>query len=118
LLYDEAALTAAEALVRGLGWDDAIRMRTAVPREGLGTRFGSGTLRDLARDVVSIAGDGLRARNRIAITMFTARVTLSFCSNSLYAAGRDWKKFWLTGLWLVSLALIFEFWPAQHMIFE
>src|SRR6202041_63174 len=64
LLYDDAALAAAEALVRGLGWDDAAALRSAVPRRGLATPFRSGNLRDLARDVVAIAGDGLRARNR------------------------------------------------------
>ncbi len=35
LLYDDAALTAAEALLRGAGWDDAVALRAAVPREGL-----------------------------------------------------------------------------------
>ncbi len=64
LLYDEAALAAAEALVRDLTWDDAVALRAAVPRQGLGTPFRGGTLRDLARDVVTIAGDGLRARDR------------------------------------------------------
>jgi len=64
LLYDEAALTAAEALVRGMGWDDAVALRGAVPRQGLAARFRSGTLRDLARDVIAIAGDGLRARDQ------------------------------------------------------
>ena len=34
LLYDEAALAAAEALLRGAGWQDAIAARTAVPRLG------------------------------------------------------------------------------------
>src|SRR5579872_2739488 len=48
LLYDEAALTSAEALVRDLGWDDAVAMRTAVPRHGLTTPFRTGSLRDLA----------------------------------------------------------------------
>ena len=64
LLYDDAALAAAEALVRGLGWDDAVALRAAVPRRGLATPFRSGNMRDLARDVVAIASDGLRARNR------------------------------------------------------
>ncbi len=35
LLYDDAALTAAEALLRGAGWQDAIAARAAVPRLGL-----------------------------------------------------------------------------------
>jgi glutamate--cysteine ligase len=64
LLYDKAALAAAEALVRGMTWDDAISLRAAVPRLGLAAPFGAGTLRDLAADVVAIARDGLRARDR------------------------------------------------------
>jgi glutamate--cysteine ligase len=64
LLYDDAALTAAEALVRDMTWDAAMALRAAVPRHGLAVPFKNGTLRDLARDVVAIARDGLRARNR------------------------------------------------------
>jgi glutamate--cysteine ligase len=64
LLYDEAALSAAEALVRGAGWEDAVALRAAVPREGLAAPWRGGTLRDLARDAVAIARDGLRARAR------------------------------------------------------
>lgn len=64
LLYDDAALAAAESLLSGLRWEDAIAMRAAVPREGLATRWRGGDLRSLARDAVSIAQDGLRARNR------------------------------------------------------
>jgi glutamate--cysteine ligase len=65
LLYDDAALAAAEALVRGLGWEDVTALRAAVPRQGLATPFRGGTLRDLARDVVAIARDGLNGRNRL-----------------------------------------------------
>jgi glutamate--cysteine ligase len=64
LLYDDAALAAAEALVRDLTWEDAAAMRSVVPRHGLRTPLRTGTLGDLARDVVAIAGDGLRARDR------------------------------------------------------
>jgi glutamate--cysteine ligase len=64
LLYDEAALSAAEALLRGAGWEDAVTLRSAVPREGLAAHWRGGTLRDLARDAVAIARDGLRARAR------------------------------------------------------
>jgi glutamate--cysteine ligase len=64
LLYDDAALSAAEALLRGAGWEDAVALRAAVPREGLTARWRGGTLRDLARDAVAIARDGLRARAR------------------------------------------------------
>ena len=62
LLYDEAALAAAHAVVRRHPWQDYVGLRGMVPAQGLGARWGSGTLRDLARDLVDIAGDGLRAR--------------------------------------------------------
>ena len=64
LLYDDAALTAAEALLRGAGWDDAVAARAAVPRLGLSAPWRGGTLRDIVSDVVAIAKDGLRARGR------------------------------------------------------
>jgi glutamate--cysteine ligase len=64
LLYDDAALAAAESVLRGCGWADAVAMRRAVPREGLAVAWRRGTFRDLARDIVSIAVGGLRARAR------------------------------------------------------
>jgi glutamate--cysteine ligase len=64
LLYDDAALAAAESLVREQPWEAYRTLRAAVPRAGLGAAWGGGTLRDLARRVVAIAGDGLRARAR------------------------------------------------------
>jgi glutamate--cysteine ligase len=64
LLYDEAALAAAAALVAAHAHADFIALRALVPREGLRTPWQQGTLRDLARDVVAIALDGLRARAR------------------------------------------------------
>jgi glutamate--cysteine ligase len=65
LLYDEAALSAAEALLRGAGWEDAVTLRSAVPREGLDSAWRGGTLRDLARDAIAISRDGLYARARL-----------------------------------------------------
>jgi len=62
LLYDDAALASAERLVREAPWEDYIALRAAVPVQGLGARWGSGTLRDLAARAVSIAQQGLRAR--------------------------------------------------------
>jgi glutamate--cysteine ligase len=65
LLYDDAALSAAESLLRGAGWQDAVTARAAVPRQGLAAPWRGGTLRDIAADVVAIAKDGLRARRRL-----------------------------------------------------
>ena len=65
LLYDEAALTAAEALMRGRNWEDAVAMRSRCRARALSAPWRSGSLRDLARDAVAIARDGLRARSAI-----------------------------------------------------
>ena len=62
LLYDEASLSAAQSLVRRRPWQDYIALRARVPREGLSASWGTGTVRDLAREMVGIASDGLRAR--------------------------------------------------------
>jgi glutamate--cysteine ligase len=63
LLYDDAALTAAEALLRGAGWVDAVTARSAVPRLGLNAPWRGAKLRDIVADVLAIAADGLRARD-------------------------------------------------------
>ena len=69
LLYDDAGLAAAEALVRRVTRADALAWRAEVPRAGLAAplpaALGPGTLRDLARDVVAAAADGLRARSKL-----------------------------------------------------
>jgi glutamate--cysteine ligase len=67
LLYDDAALAAAESLLRGVGRADAVALRGAVPRQGLAAKlpWGHGDLRSLAREVVAIARGGLRARARL-----------------------------------------------------
>jgi glutamate--cysteine ligase len=64
LFYDAAALAAAAALVKPLTHADIVALRDAVPRTGVNTKFGAGTLRDLAREVLAIATDGLRNRAR------------------------------------------------------
>jgi glutamate--cysteine ligase len=62
LLYDDAAQKAALALIRG--WDvAAIRgLREAAPREGLRAMIGGRSLRDIGRDALAIARQGLVAR--------------------------------------------------------
>ncbi len=62
ILYDEAALAAAERLLARHPWRDWVATRAAVPPRGLAVEIGRGTLRDIARDMVTIARDGLRAR--------------------------------------------------------
>jgi len=64
LLYDPSALAAAAALVARHPWQDFAALRPLVPRQGLATPWQGGVLRDLAREMVAIARDGLRARAR------------------------------------------------------
>jgi glutamate--cysteine ligase len=64
LLYDDAALAAADALVRREPWSAYQTLRAEVPRHALGAPWAGGTVRELARDMVAIARDGLRARAR------------------------------------------------------
>ena len=66
LLYDQGALDAAWDLVKD--WDMAGRqtLRDSVPRLGLDAPLpGGGTLRDIAGEVIDIAGAGLTARARL-----------------------------------------------------
>jgi glutamate--cysteine ligase len=65
LLYDDAALTAAEAVVRRHPWTDYAALRPLVARQALDTPFAGGTVRDVAREIVAISRDGLRARRRL-----------------------------------------------------
>lgn len=65
LLYDEAALAAADALVRRRPWGEYVALRAEVPRLALDAAWAGGTARDLAREMVEIASDGLRGRGRM-----------------------------------------------------
>ena len=64
LLYDDAALAAAEALVRRHHWTEFAALRPLVARQALDAPFAGATVRHVAREMVAIANDGLRARNR------------------------------------------------------
>ncbi|GAN53245.1 glutamate--cysteine ligase [Tanticharoenia sakaeratensis] len=61
LLYDDAALHAAEKLVREHPWSAYADLRAAVPTDAMNAAFPGG-LRPFARRVLSIAADGLLAR--------------------------------------------------------
>jgi len=65
LLYDEAALAAADSLVREHPWAAYRDLRARVPRDALGAPWQGGTLRDLAGRALAIAVEGLRARARL-----------------------------------------------------
>lgn len=65
LLYDDAALAEASALVRRHPWQDYAALRPLVARHALDAPLGGGTVRDLARQMVAIAESGLRSRARV-----------------------------------------------------
>ncbi|MFD9901721.1 glutamate--cysteine ligase [Mesorhizobium sp. NPDC059025] len=65
LLYDEAALDAAEALTRDWSYEEVRAMRDAVPEKGIGTSFRTTTLREIARETLALSRMGLRNRNRL-----------------------------------------------------
>ena len=62
LLYDDAAQKAAAALTRDWTLEEMRALRLAAPRLALATPFRGHTLREVAREVLAIARDGLRAR--------------------------------------------------------
>jgi len=65
LLYDSQALDAAWDLVKGWSMDEREALRNAVPRLALDAPLpGGGKLRDIAGEVLDIAGAGLNARAR------------------------------------------------------
>ena len=66
LLYDQGALDAAWDLVKGWSMDEREALRSSVPKLALDAPLpGGGTLRDIAGEVLEIAGAGLKARARL-----------------------------------------------------
>ncbi|WP_426237085.1 glutamate--cysteine ligase [Pararhizobium sp. DWP1-1-3] len=65
LLYDGAALDAAEDLTRDWTYEDTLAMRNAVPVQGLSATHRGTSLFDIAREVLSISRLGLKNRNRL-----------------------------------------------------
>jgi glutamate--cysteine ligase len=66
LLYDQGALDAAWDLVKGWSIEDRQALRDSVPRLALDAPLpGGGKLRDIAAEVLDIAGAGLTARARL-----------------------------------------------------
>src|SRR4051794_20993834 len=64
LLYDSAALDAAETLTADWSYQEVAQMRAAVPEQGISASFRGRPLRDVAREVMAIARGGLVRRAR------------------------------------------------------
>ena len=77
LFYDGSALAAASSLIKEMSYQQVIALREAVPVSGIHTAFGTGTLRDLAKQAVAIASEGLKARARLNAAGEDERVYLA-----------------------------------------
>lgn len=109
LLYDSEALDAAWDLVSD--WTEAERqtLRNEVPRTAIHTPFRGGTVADIARLVVDLAGDGLRRRKYLAggkdETVFLDPL------NETLDLGKTQAERWLdkyNGEWAGDLTRIFD----------
>lgn len=65
LLYDDGVLDQALQLVKDWSPEEREALRNGVPRHALQTPFRSGTVRDVAREMVALAGEGLKRRSRL-----------------------------------------------------
>jgi glutamate--cysteine ligase len=65
LLYDDAALSAADELTRAWSPADVEAMRDAVPVKGLKAEIAGRGLLDLSREIVDLSRGGLKARARL-----------------------------------------------------
>jgi glutamate--cysteine ligase len=63
LLYDDTALDAAWDLVKDFSMAERNALRDGVPKHAIQLPFRSGTVRDLAREALKIAAEGLRRRD-------------------------------------------------------
>ncbi|MEP6939941.1 MAG: glutamate--cysteine ligase [Rudaea sp.] len=68
LLYDQTALDAAWDLVKDFTMAERNALRDGVPKHALKLPFRQGTVRDLAREALRIAGNGLARRARVNAT--------------------------------------------------
>jgi glutamate--cysteine ligase len=69
VLYDSAALAAAWDLCKDWQIEDHERLRADVARRGLKAEIAGRTVQDVARDMLAIARQGLKARNRLSAGM-------------------------------------------------
>ena len=77
VLYDDAALAAAWDLCKAWTTTDRAALRVDAARHGLKAVVAGRPLRDVARDMVAIAGEGLKRRTRLNGDMLDERVFLN-----------------------------------------
>jgi glutamate--cysteine ligase len=110
IFYNPATLAAAAALTKSITYEALLQMRAKVPRLGLDTPFGHGTLRDLARAAVTIADDGLKARAIQNAAGHDERLYLAPL-HQIAAGGPTQAEHWLNqyhGPWAGDVSKIFK----------
>jgi glutamate--cysteine ligase len=110
LLYDDAALAAAESLVAGIDSEELASVRAAVPQLGLAAPWRKGTLRDLVRPALEIAAGGLRARAMLDADAQDERRHLAPLE-AIAAGGPTQAEHWLAqwhGPWAGDTSRIFD----------
>ena len=76
MLYEQAALDAAAALIRNWTPAEIETLHAAVPRQGLATPFRGRKLKDWTLDMLGIARDGLKRRAELDTTKDDERIYL------------------------------------------
>jgi len=77
LLYDDAALAAAEELIADWSEEERIGLRDDVPEHGFAAQLRNRTVLDIARDMVDISRQGLKARGRMSAGDYDEREYLA-----------------------------------------
>ena len=109
LLYDDAALDAAWAMVKGWTAEERQTLRHEVPRTALATPFRHGTVFDQAREAVAIATAGLVNRGRLDAEGQNEAIHLATLEQTLHS-GKTPAEHWLElyrGEWAGDLTRIF-----------
>ncbi len=77
LLYDQGVLDQACELIKDWTADEREALRNGVPKQALQTPFRGGVLLDVAKDVLSLAQEGLKRRNHLSDGDLDERVHLA-----------------------------------------
>lgn len=110
LLYDETALDAAYDLIKDWTTEERQNLRDQVPKLALKAKFRDRTVQDLAKDIVEIASEGLKARNRLDSNGTDERHFIADLEDIAYSgmtsAEKHLEKF--QGAWKGSVDPLFE----------
>ncbi len=85
LLYDDGVMDQAWQLVKDWTAEERETLRSSVPKDALQTQFRSGTVLDVAKEVLALAQEGLKRRARLSDGDLDERVHLAPIEEGLAA---------------------------------